>query len=356
MPIIDIDSIGTPGPNNDISDVGGVVVGHHQRIEDTWLTGTTVIVPPAGSVGGVDVRGGGPATRETDALGPTTLVDNVDAICLSGGSGYGLAAADGVMSLLEERQIGFRVGPEQRHVVPIVPAACLFDIVGGGDFRHRPDASFGRAALEVAGPHVLQGTVGAGSGARAGGLKGGIGSASVVLSSGITVGALVALNSGGNVVDPHSGVLYGLRYGLPEEFSGIRPPTTSDVEEARPWLTSPRPRNTVLMVVATDAALSKSEACRVAMSAHDGLARAVTPVHCMTDGDVAFCLATGARELPITAEPDLLVTTSNRAEQLDRVMAAAANVVTRAIVHAVLRATGSGNIRTYLDLFPSARG
>ncbi len=356
MPIIDIDRIGSPGPNNDISDVRGILVGHHQRIENSWLTGTTVIVPPAGTVGGVDVRGGGPATRETDALGPTTLVENVDAICLSGGSGYGLAAADGVMSLLGDRHVGFRVGPEERHVVPIVPAACLFDIVGGGDFGHRPDASFGRAALEAAGPHVVQGTVGAGSGARAGGLKGGIGSASVVLDSGITVGALVALNAGGNVVDPRSGILYGLRYGLPDEFSGIRPPTASDVEEARPWLTSPGPRNTVLMVVATDAALSKSEACRVAMTAHDGLARAVTPVHCMTDGDVAFCLATGARELPTTPEPGLLVPASHRTEHLDRVMAAAANVVTRAVVHAVLRATGSGNIRTYLDLFPSAQG
>ncbi len=356
MPIIDINAIGTRGPRNDISDVAGVMVGHHQRVEDTWLTGTTVVVPPRGSVGGVDVRGGGPATRETDALGPSTLVENVDAVCLSGGSGYGLAAADGVMSLLEDRHIGFRVGPEERHVMPIVPSACLFDIVGGGDFRHRPDASFGRAALEAASSTVLQGTVGAGTGARAGGLKGGIGSASVVLDSGITVGALVALNSGGNVVDPQDGVLYGLRYGLPGEFSDIGQPTTSEVERAQSWLTSPRARNTVLMVVATDAALAKSEACRVAMTAHDGLARAVTPVHCMTDGDVAFCLATGSRELPTTAEPGLLVTSSHRTEQLDRVMAAAANVVTRAVVHAVLRATGSGNIRTYLDLFPSARG
>lgn len=355
MPVIEMASIGVPGPKNDITDVSGVLVGHHQRINETWLTGTTVVVPPAASVGAVDVRGGGPSTRETDALAPTTLVHTVDALCLSGGSSYGLAAADGVMTLLEERRVGFRVGAEDHQVVPIVPAACLFDIVGGGDFGHRPDASFGRAAAEAASDALLQGTVGAGTGARAGGLKGGVGSASVVLDDGVTVAALVAVNSGGNVADPATGVLYGQRYGLGDEFEGLRDPQPGDVAAAQPWLRGPRPRNTVLMVVATDAALVKAEACRVAMAAHDGLARAVTPVHCMTDGDIAFCVATGVRALPDVPGRGALVTATSRHEQLDRVMAAAANAVTRAVVHAVLRATGVANVPAYLDLYPSAR-
>ena len=160
MPIIEIGRIAVPGPRNDISDVDGIRVGHHQRIGDGWLTGTTVVVPPAGTVGGVDVRGGGPSTRETDAMGPTTLVDVVHAVCLSGGSSFGLAAATGVMDLLGEQGIGLPVGPEPHLVVPIVPAACLFDIVGRGEYANRPDASFGRAALEAASTGlVAQGNV-----------------------------------------------------------------------------------------------------------------------------------------------------------------------------------------------------
>ena len=354
MSIIEIAEVGVRGPKNDLSDVRGIRVGHHQRIDEQWLSGTTVILPPTGTVGSVDVRGGGPSTRETDALSPTTLVSSVDAVCLSGGSSYGLAAADGVMRLLEERRTGLRVGPEEGQVVPIVPAACLFDIVGGGGFASRPDASFGRAALDAAADDFAQGTVGAGTGARAGGLKGGIGSASVVLENGITVAALVALNSGGNIVDPRTGELYGRRYGLGDEFDDIVIPSDEDVAHARQWLSGPRARNTVLMVVATDAELSKSETCRVAMAAHDGLARAVTPVHCMTDGDVVFALATGAVELPRGAGTSMITTESSRPEQLDLIMAAGANAVTRAVVHAALHATGEKDIPSYLDVYPSA--
>lgn len=355
MPVIEIDDVAARGPKNDLSDVQGIRVGHHQRIDEQWLSGTTVILPPSGTVGSVDVRGGGPSTRETDALSPTTLVSSVDAICLSGGSSYGLAAADGVMRLLEERRTGLRVGPDASHVVPIVPAACLFDIVGGGAFASRPDASFGRHALEAADTNFAQGTVGAGTGARAGGLKGGIGSASVVLENGVTVAAMVALNSGGNIVDPRTGELYGRRYGLSGEFDDLSLPNAQDVDLAREWLKGPRARNTVLMVVATDAALTKSECCRIAMAAHDGLARAVTPVHCMTDGDVVFSLATGAVELPQGAGHGVITTDSSRPEQLDVLMAAGANAVTRAVVHAALNATGVRNIPSYLDVYPSAR-
>ncbi len=355
MPIIEIGDIAVHGPKNDLSDVENIRVGHHQRIGDGWLSGTTVVLPPPGTVGGVDVRGGGPSTRETDALAPTTLVSTVNAVCLSGGSSFGLAAADGVMQLLEERRSGLRVGPDESHVVPIVPAACLFDIIGGGAYTHRPDASFGRAALEAATTHVTQGTVGAGTGARAGGLKGGIGSASVVLENGVTVAALVALNSGGNVVDPRTGELYGRRYGLDGEFDHVVTPSPRDVASSRHWLSGPRARNTVLVVVATDASLSKSESCRVAMAAHDGLARAISPVHCLTDGDVVFSLATGAVTLPDGAGHDVISAASSRPEHLDVIMAAGAHAVTRAVVHAALVATSTENTPAYLDAYPSAR-
>ena len=191
-----------PGPHNDLTDVAGVHVGHYQRRGRGWLTGTTVVLPPPGTVGGVDVGGGAPGTRETDLLDPINLVERVDAVCLTGGSAYGLAAADGVMRWLADRNRGFQVGPEAHHVVPIVPAAVLFDLGVGGRFHNTPDATFGERAAAAARPAKLaQGTVGAGTGAHAERLKGGIGSASVVLADGITVAALVALNSSGNVFD-----------------------------------------------------------------------------------------------------------------------------------------------------------
>ena len=156
-------------------------------------------------------------------------------------------------------------------------------------------------------------------------------------------------------MDPRTGELYGRRYGFEREFDNVITPSPQNASSAREWLSGPRARNTVLMVVATDAALSKSETCRVAMAAHDGLARAVTPVHCMTDGDVVFALATGAVELPRGAGTSVITTESSRPEQLDLIMAAGANAVTRAVVHAALHATGEKNIPSYLDVYPSAR-
>lgn len=356
MPAIDIGLFGVAGSKNDITDVSGLLVGHYQRVRDGWLTGTTVVVPPPHTVGGVDVRGGGPSTRETDALSPTTLTNEVHAICLSGGSSYGLGAADGVLKALGALGVGFRVGPEDHMVVPIVPTACLFDIVGRGEFTNRPDASFGEAAFVAAnaGP-VAQGNVGAGTGAHAGKLKGGIGSASVILPNGVTVGALVALNSGGNIVDPLTGELYGARYRLDHEFDVLRTPSPREVSAARAILSPVSPRNTVLVVVATDAALNKSECTRVAMAAHDGLARGITPVHCMTDGDVVFSLATGTGPPLTQTDSDGFGTDMNRILQFDHVLAASANVVTRALVHAALAATGEGGVPSYFDVFPSAR-
>ncbi|GGV86029.1 hypothetical protein GCM10010340_63060 [Streptomyces griseoloalbus] len=306
-------------------------VGHATRTGDGWLTGTTVVLAPeGGAVAAVDVRGGGPGTKETDALDPRNLVQRVEAIVLTGGSAYGLDAASGVMAWLEERGRGVRVGPDPAHVVPVVPAACVFDLGRGGDFRARPDAATGRAAVEAAaatepGAPVPQGCVGAGTGAVVGLVKGGIGTASTVLESGITVAALVVANAAGSAVDPETGVLYG------ELFQGrVRYPEAEVHEAALRRLAqaaarnAPPPLNTTLAVVATDADLSKAQAQKLAGTAHDGIARAVRPVHLLSDGDTVFTLATGER--PLDAADPLA---------LNEVLAAGADLVTRAIVRAV---------------------
>ncbi|GAA2796728.1 P1 family peptidase [Streptomyces showdoensis] len=317
-----------------LTDVGGLRVGHARVPGELALSGTTVVLAPeGGAVAAVDVRGGGPGTRETDALDPRNLVQRIDAVVLTGGSAYGLDAAAGVMAWLEGQRRGVRVGPDPAHVVPVVPAACLFDLGRGGDFAARPDASTGRAAVEDAartGPYapVATGTVGAGTGAVVGGLKGGVGTASTVLDSGITVGVLVVVNAVGSAVDPETGVPYG-RY-----FEGGRPvfPDPAVHEAARRRLAearaegTPPPMNTTLAVVATDAALTRAQAQKLAGTAHDGIARAVRPVHLLNDGDTVFALATGERELPAEAGP----------LALNEILAAGADAVTRAIVQAVL--------------------
>lgn len=314
-----------------LTDVAGVRVGHATRTGDGWLTGTTVVLAPeGGAVAAVDVRGGGPGTKETDALDPRNLVRTVEAVVLTGGSAYGLDAASGVMAWLEERGRGVRVGPDPAHVVPVVPAACVFDLGRGGDFRARPDAATGRAAVEAAaatgpGAPVPQGCVGAGTGAVVGQVKGGIGTASTVLDSGITVAALVVANAAGSAVDPETGVLYGelfrgrVRYPAPEVHgAALRRLAEVAGRNAAP------PLNTTLAVVATDAGLSKAQAQKLAGTAHDGIARAVRPVHLLSDGDTVFALATGAR--PLDAADPLA---------LNEVLAAGADLVTRAIVRAV---------------------
>jgi putative pantetheine hydrolase len=348
------------GPHNDLTDVGGVRVGHHDRRGRGWLTGTTVVLPPPGTVGSVDVRGGGPSTRETDALAPTALVEVVHAIVLSGGSSYGLAAAGGVMDWLGERHVGFPVGDRPEQVVPIVAAACLFDLAAGGRFDLRPDASFGRAAAEAASVRRLrQGGVGAGTGAHAGALKGGIGSASIVLPGGVTVAALVAVNPGGSVVEPSTGLLYGARHLLGGELA-LRRPSGTDLRAARDDgftdLRARRPaeRNTLLAVVATDAALGKGECSRLAAAGHDGMARAVRPIHTMTDGDVVFSLATGRRPLPDAPSSGMIQPAETRPGQVSALMGAAADTVTRAIVHAVVAARSAGGLPGYLERYPTA--
>ena len=305
-----------PGPLNALTDVAGLRVGHAQV--EGGLSGTTVVLAPAdGAVAGVDVRGAAPGTRETDLLRPDTTVQRVHAIVLSGGSAYGLAAADGVMARLERAGVGF---PVPGGVVPIVPAAVVFDLGRGGAFGARPTAATGAAAFDAAteGP-VAQGVVGAGTGAVVGGRKGGIGTASAVLDDGLTVAALVVLNAVGSALDPITGLPHGLRAGLDGEFGSVAPVTPAPPPAPVPGTA------TTLAVVATDVTLDKAGASRLAMMGHDGLARAIVPIHTVMDGDTIFGLATTARPAPTV-------------EQLFALHAAAAEVVTRAVVHAVLAA------------------
>ena len=344
------------GTHNHLVDVRGIQVGHFNQVGQGWLSGTTVILPPSGSVGGVDVRGGGPGTRETDCLHPTTMVNTVDAICLSGGSAYGLDAAGGVVRWLAEHQRGLKIGTEPHHVVPIVPAAVLFDLGAGGDFKSQPNHEFGwRACSAACDTETRMGNVGAGTGARSGGLKGGVGAASVVLTNGITIAALVALNSAGSPIDQKDGTLLGARYGISDEFQFLRTPST---DEVRTWRETPRvppPLNTTLTVIATDARLTKPECSRLASAGHDGMARAISPIHLYTDGDTSFALATGERDFPVGESPKGAIRTADeRIFKVNELITASADCVARAIVHAMLAATSVGGWTAYRDRFPSA--
>jgi L-aminopeptidase/D-esterase-like protein len=342
-----------------LTDVHGLRVGHAQRTGDGhpgWLTGTTVVLAPeTGAVAGVDSRGGAPGTRETDALDPRNVVERIHAVVLTGGSAFGLDSAAGVMSWLEEQRRGVRVGADPAQVVPVVPAAVLFDLGRGGRWRARPDATLGREAVEAAGrtepgAPVPQGNVGAGTGAVVGGLKGGIGSASTRLASGATVGALAAVNAAGSAVDPDTGALYG------ELWDGPPPPAPGESRHAEAQRQLARaqeetgyrsagvlrpPFNTTLAVVATDAELTRAQAQKLAGTAHDGLARAVRPVHLMHDGDTVFALSTCERPL--------------EGGELNDLLAAGADVLTRAVVRAVLAADGvdgpGGIFPSYRDLY-----
>jgi L-aminopeptidase/D-esterase-like protein len=296
------------------------------------------------------VRGGGPGTRETDLLDPRNLVERAQAVVLSGGSAFGLAAADGVMACLADAGLGFPVGVGDA-VVPIVPGAVVFDLGRGGDVRATPDASFGAAAYDDAGrgAAIATGCVGAGTGTRVGGLKGGVGTASAVLPDGTTVAALAVVNAVGSAVDPRTGELYGARHLLPGEVRGLRRPTRADLAAAlarAAAATQPGPSlATTIGVLATDRTLTKAQCQKLAGIGHDGLARAIDPVHTMFDGDTVFTLATCDG-----ASPDPLA--------FHALLAAAGDCFTRAVVHGVLDATSvdtpEGRLRCYRDAFPSA--
>ncbi|MEV3933778.1 MULTISPECIES: P1 family peptidase [unclassified Streptomyces] len=360
-----------PGPLDALTDVAGLRVGHASVPGEGALSGTTVVLAPeGGAVAAVDVRGGGPGTRETDALDPRNLVQRIDAVVLTGGSAYGLDAASGVMAWLEEQGRGVRVGPDPSQVVPVVPAACLFDLGRGGDWRARPDAATGRAAVEAAaasgqGARVPEGTVGAGTGAVAGRLKGGVGTASARLASGTTVAALAVVNAAGSVVDPRTGVLYG-EYGAGEppvppepaaheaalrRLAEIRRAQEAAAEKSRTEEDGARGSgvfNTTIAVVATDASLTRAQAQKLAGTAHDGLARAVRPVHLLTDGDTVFALSTDRHPLP--PEP---------VAALNDILAAGADALARAVVKAARAARGAGGpggtFPSYSELYGASR-
>lgn len=327
-----------PGPFNAITDVPGIRVGHHQNES----TGTTVILPPnEGAVAGIDIRGSAPASRESDALDPTNLVERIHAIVLSGGSAFGLSTADGVMQALAEQKIGFPVG--QNVVVPIVPTACLFDLELGNNAQFQPVAEFGRQALlNVTSESIAQGNVGAGTGATAGPLKGGLGSASVMLDQGVIVGALVAVNAVGSTVNPETGQLYAEPFGLDNEFGSLNPhpATVQNQYEERPL------KNTTLAVVATNAKLGKTQAAKVAQMAHDGMARAIRPIHTMFDGDTIFALSTD--ELDVSFEQDAPFKVKE-AMKVNLIGEAAADALTRAIGHTMLHAKSAFGVPCYRE-------
>lgn len=333
----DMPSHARPGPRNLLTDVAGLKVG--QAHDQAALSGVTVILPDARSVCAVDVRGGAPGTRETDALAPENLVEAIDAVVLAGGSVYGLAAADGVAAWLGARGRGFALAdrPEvpSSPVIPpspVVPGAILFDLANGGDKgwgETPPYRALGLAAVAAASEAFDLGTAGAGYGAMAGSLKGGIGSASVVAGDGMTVGALVAVNCWGSVVAPGGGSFWAAPYEIGAEFGGLGAAGLSAAPED--WglaKTQGGARNTTIACVATDVALTPAQAKRVAIMAQDGLARAIRPIHAPFDGDVVFAISTARRPTP--ADADFTVA---------RLGALAADTLARAVARAVYEGT-----------------
>ncbi|MBM3771502.1 MAG: P1 family peptidase [Acidimicrobiia bacterium] len=324
--------------------VQGLKVGHHTLAERP--TGCTVIlVDGPGAVGGVSQRGGAPGTRETDLLDPSNMVDKVNAVVLSGGSAYGLDAAQGVVRYLEERNIGWPVG--QNGVVPIVPAAILMDLGFGGNPKVRPTAECGyRAAQTATDGAVAEGNVGAGAGATVGKLgsgrpprsmKGGVGSAAIALPNGLVVGAIVAVNAVGDVIDPSTGkVVAGMRTEDGRSLADVRTLIRSGALLPRANRAQPQPgQNTTIALVATNATLTKAEINRVALMADDGLARAITPSHTIGDGDTVFSLATGRLAEPIS---------------VTIVGALAADALSEAIVRAVSKAESLAGTPAARDL------
>ena len=324
--------IARPGLRNLITDVPGLKVGqaHDARVR----SGVTVILPDARAVAACDVRGGGPGTRETDALDPHNLVDAIDAVVLSGGSVYGLAAPDGVTAWLGAQGRGYGlVANAAVPPSPVVPAAILFDLANGGDKAWGEDPPYralGRQAALAASADFELGTAGAGYGAMAGRLKGGVGSASAVTADGFAVGAVVAVNSFGSVVAPGGRTFWAAPYEMDGEFGGLG--AGGLVGAGDDWglaKADPQARtNTTIACVATDAVLTPAQARRVAVMAQDGLARAIRPVHAPFDGDVVFALSTAKRALG--ARPDF---------QIARLGALAADVLARAVARGVYAAT-----------------
>jgi len=321
-----------PSPSEGfITDVAGIKVGHFT--ESRRPTGCTVVLYERGAVAGVDVRGSAPGTRETDLLKPTNLVDKVNAIVLSGGSAFGLEAATGVMRYLEEHDAGY---PTAAGKVPIVPAAILYDLnVGDGKIRPNADAGFKACMNARAGP-VEEGSVGAGAGATVGKIgggrpmKGGIGTSSIKLANGLIVGAIVAVNCVGDVVDPKTGkIVAGARTPDGKAFVNIIESYRSGRGVASPG------QNTTIGVVATNARFDKTQMTKIAEMSHDGMARAINPTHTPSDGDTLFAITTG---------------TSTVTANLTAIGALAAEAVSEAILRAVMKAKSVPGFPSYSDI------
>lgn len=327
------------GRRNLITDVAGIAVGNAEDVR--VCTGATVVVPERPCIAAVSVAGGAPGTRETDLLDPACLIDRVDAIVLSGGSVFGLDAASGVTAALAARGKGFAVADV---TAPIVPAAVLFDMTNGGNKRwgtEPPYRDLGAQALAAARTDFALGNAGAGFGARAGRLKGGLGSASWIAPDGLEVGALAAVNAFGSVLVPGTAHFWAAALERDGEFGGRGLPPEIPAFDPEPEIAKPAlpAASTTLAVVATNAALTKAEAQRVAMMAQDGLARAIRPVHTPYDGDIVFALATGQRA--IGGMIDVM-----------RIGALAADCLARAVARGVYAADDLGDIRSYRGLYP----
>ncbi len=324
------------GPRNLITDVAGLSIGN--AADATIKSGTTVILCDEPATAAVQVLGGAPGTRETDLLEPHNTVETINALVLSGGSAFGLDAASGVQAALREKRIGFKVGGQR---IPIVPAAILFDLINGGDKDwglYPPYRELGYQAVQSASRDFALGSVGAGTGALVTGMKGGLGSASSILPSGATMGALVAVNALGSVTVGKTRHFWAAPFEVDDEFGGLGlpHPLPSDAADIKTkFKEAAKDTNTTIGVIATDLQLTKAQAKRLAIAAHDGFTRAIWPSHTPFDGDLVFALATG---------------TAGRAPEIDEFIelcAAAASTMARAVARGVFAATSAPN-----DLFP----
>ncbi|MFD0918078.1 P1 family peptidase [Pseudahrensia aquimaris] len=324
-----------PGARNLITDVAGLRVGNAS--DDKLKSGVTALISDVENVASVHVMGGAPGTRETDLLAPENSVQSVDALVLSGGSAFGLDACGGVQSFLRTQGKGFAVADQ---IVPIVPGAILFDLINGGDKAwgdHSPYRELGQLAAQNASYEFDLGSQGAGTGALVGGpgigLKGGLGSASTILPNGVTIGALVAVNALGAPTVGEGANFWAVPFEMGDEFGGLGP-SQADADEAQALRikfrdTQAQGSNTTIAIIATDAALTKGEAKRMAIAAHDGFARALWPAHTPMDGDLVFALATGAKG-PLDSIDDQITFSATAASTMARAIA-------RGIFHAQSR-------------------
>ena len=326
-----------PGARNTMTDVPGIAVGNAE--DRVVRTGVTVVLPESPAICAVDVRGGAPGVRETALLDPSCTVDRVDALVLSGGSAFGLDAASGAMRWLSRHGRGLAVAGSR---VPIVPAAILFDLANGGDKTGEPPhRDLAAQACDAAGPEIVLGNAGAGFGATAGLLKGGLGSASLVIPqepAPITIGALAAVNALGSVTMPQSPVFWAWPFEHAGEFGGPFEPSAFSGAPAGIETKSATVGNTTLVVVATDAILDTSQALRLAIMAQNGLVRAIRPAHTPLDGDIVFVLSTGRQAFP--ADPLTLMSLGGHA----------ADCVSRAIVRGVYHADDLGELKSYASV------